>query len=352
LLLSTAASEASSSPAPIRYGLVIHGGAGVIKRADMSAELEAEYRTKLTEALDAGYAILDAGGTSVDAVVATIHVMEDSPLFNSGYGAVLNADGNCELDASIMDGANKNAGAVASVTTIRNPIALARDVMLHSKHVMLAGAGAEIFAASLGYEMVPNSTFITARRQAALERAQAREAAAEDASQAQQAEQERIVPATSLPPSAALEDARDRLDAAKFGTVGCAALDQHGNLAAGTSTGGLTNKKFGRIGDSPIIGAGTYADNATCALSATGQGEYFIRAAVAHDVAAQMAYGGLPLAEAATATIKRVGDLGGTGGVIAMDAAGNIAMPFNTVGMYRGYRQVGGETTILIFSDE
>jgi beta-aspartyl-peptidase (threonine type) len=342
--------QSDTKTSSVRYGLVIHGGAGVIERASMSAELEAEYRTKLTAALDAGYAILDTGGTAVDAVVATIRVMEDSPLFNSGYGAVLNADGNCELDASIMDGADKNAGAIASVTTVRNPIALARDVMLHSKHVMLAGKGAEIFAASLGYEPVPNSYFITERRKAALERAKSAEAAAEDASKAEQGEQERI--AARHRTADTPRDGRDRIDDAKFGTVGCAALDQHGNLAAGTSTGGLTNKKFGRIGDSPIVGAGVYADNATCALSATGQGEYFIRAVVGHDVAAQMAYGNRSLADAAAATIKRVGELGGTGGVIAMDARGNIAMPFNTAGMYRGYRQVGGVTTILIFGDE
>jgi L-asparaginase / beta-aspartyl-peptidase len=340
---------AETSPMQNTFGLVIHGGAGVIQRSALSPELETEYRKKLQEALDAGYAVLESGGPAVDAVVAAIRVMEDSPLFNAGHGAVLNADGFCELDASIMDGATREAGAVAGVQHIRNPIALARDVMRRSQHVMLAGKGAERFAEQLGYELVPNEYFQTQRRREQLERAKRLE----------QEESQRTGsrdPASNRIHFASVDENDDLASLAaadrKFGTVGCAALDRAGNLAAGTSTGGLTNKKFGRVGDSPIIGAGTYADNATCALSATGHGEYFIRSVVGHDVAAQMKYAGTSLAEAAAATITRVGELGGTGGVIAIDRQGRVAMPFNTPGMYRGYRLATGASTTAIFGDE
>lgn len=323
------------------YGLVIHGGAGVIRRDAMPPELEAEYRAKLQEALDAGYRVLAAGGAATEAVVAAVRVMEDSPLFNAGHGAVLNHEGACELDASIMDGSGRQAGAIAGVQHIKNPITLARDVMLRSDHVMLAGRGAERFAEQLGYELVPNTYFQTQRRRDQLDRALEAEGR-ERSAHGHPADRLRFVSV----------DENDDLAERKFGTVGCAALDRHGNIAAGTSTGGLTNKKFGRVGDSPVIGAGTFADNATCALSATGHGEYFIRAVVGHDVAAQMAYGGRSLSEAAAATIAKVGELGGTGGVIAIDRAGNVALPFNTPGMYRGYRKSTGENVVAIFDQE
>ena len=331
------------------FGLVIHGGAGVIERHALSPELEAQYRAKLTEAIDAGYAVLESGGAAVDAVIAAVRIMEDSPLFNAGHGAVLNADGFCELDASIMDGASREAGAVAGVQHIRNPILLARDVMRRSQHVMLAGKGAERFAEQLGYELVPNTYFHTPRRREQLERAQALEREESQRTGAVDPSQQRIhFASVDENDDLAHLTAHDQ----KFGTVGCAALDRSGNLAAGTSTGGLTNKKFGRVGDSPLIGAGTYADNATCALSATGHGEYFIRAVVGHDVAARMAYAGASLEDAASATIKAVGELGGTGGVVAIDRQGRVAMPFNTPGMYRGYRLSTGAAATHVFGDE
>src|SRR5581483_528468 len=237
----------------------------------LSPEAEANYRAGLTEARDAGYAVLERGGSALDAVVAVITRLEDNPLFNAGKGAVLNADGICELDASIMEGRTLAAGAVAGVRHVKNPILLARAVMEKSEHVMLSGEGAEKFAHQVGLEFVPNEYFQTDLRRRQLEKAKAREAAAPKK-------------------TSALEDYEARI--AKYGTVGCVALDQAGNLAAGTSTGGMTNKKFGRIGDSPIIGAGTYASNATCGVSATGWGEFFIRIGVARDIAAQMEYKG------------------------------------------------------------
>lgn len=333
-----AAAAGSSDPAPMApFGLVVHGGAGVISRAEMPPELEARYRAKLNEALDAGYTVLERGGAALDAVTAAIRVLEDSPMFNAGRGAVLNADGICELDASIMNGRTLEAGAVAGVQRIRNPIDLARDVMDKSAHVMMAGRGAEKFAETLGYELVPNEYFHTELRQRQLQEAKAREGNAD---------------AAAFPPGRvtfATVDDNYLLHEFKFGTVGCAALDQQGNLAAGTSTGGMTNKRFGRVGDSPIIGAGTYAKNTTAAVSCTGHGEFFIRAAVAHEVSAQMEYRALPLAEAAAAAIQKVGALGGTGGLVAIDARGNVAMPFNTPGMYRGHRLAGQPAKVEIF---
>jgi L-asparaginase / beta-aspartyl-peptidase len=340
---------AESLPMQKTFGLVIHGGAGVIERAALSPELEAQYRAKLQEALDAGYAVLAAHGTAVDAVIAAVRIMEDSPLFNAGHGAVLSADGRCELDASIMDGATREAGAIAGVQHIRNPIQLAHDVMRRSQHVLLAGKGAERFAEQLGYELVPNETFHTPRRWEQLERAKALEQEEAKRSSHLEGAAARIhFASVDENDDLATLDANDR----KFGTVGCAALDQAGNLAAGTSTGGMTNKKFGRVGDSPLIGAGTYADNATCALSATGHGEYFIRSVVGHDVAAQMAYAKRPLADAAAATLERVGQLGGTGGLVAIDREGRVALPFNTPGMYRGYRLSSGAAVVQVFGDE
>lgn len=319
---------ATASPPPT---LVIHGGAGVILRADMSPGQESEYRAALKAALDAGYAVLEAGGTALDAVTTAVVLLEDCPLFNAGRGAVLNAEGACELDAAIMDGRHRAAGAVTGVRHIRNPVRLAREVMEKSPHVMLTGEGAEQFAATLGHATVPNDYFITERRRAQWERARELEARRQDT--------------TFLEEKVRLDGPDER----KFGTVGAVALDRHGNLAAATSTGGMTNKKYGRVGDSPVIGAGTYADNRTCAVSATGHGEYFIRAVVAHDIAARMAHRGEPLAEAAAAVIAGVGELGGTGGVIAVDARGHIALPFNTPGMYRAWRKSTGESAVEIF---
>ena len=326
-----------------RFGLVIHGGAGTILRSELSPEMEAEYTSALSAALNAGYDVLESGGTSLDAVVATIRIMEDSPLFNAGHGAVMNAEGICELDASIMNGADRSAGAIAGVHRVRNPITLARDVMEKSRHVMLTGDGAEIFAQQVGHTLVDNSYFQTERRRKQLEKAREIEAQ-EDSDRAKQGQQERAF-------SEFEHKKTDEMPGRKWGTVGCVALDQHGNLAAGTSTGGMTNKRFGRIGDSPIIGAGNYADNATCAVSATGHGEYFIRAVAGYDVAARMRYAGKSVAEAAQATIDEIGALGGTGGVIAIDRKGGIAVPFNTPGMYRGWHLSDGVAEISIYRD-
>lgn len=296
------------------YGLVIHGGAGTITRENMSTEKEAEYISKLTAALKTGYAILENGGSGLDAVEATIKVMEDSPLFNAGKGAVFTGAGTNELDASIMDGATLQAGAVAGVKTVKNPISAARKVMEKTWHVLLAGEGADAFAKEQGLDIVDNSYFHTEQRFKSLIKAKEKE----------------------------IE---------KHGTVGCVALDKKGNLAAGTSTGGLTNKRWGRVGDSPIIGAGTYASNETCAVSATGQGEYFIRGSVAFDIAAQMDYEKKSVQTAAQAVIDKLTERGGTGGVIVMDSKGNIAMPFNTEGMYRGFYLNDGELTVKIYKD-
>jgi beta-aspartyl-peptidase (threonine type) len=298
-----------------KYGLVIHGGAGTILKKNMSPEKEAAYTEKLNEALSAGYKILDYGGTSLDAVNAVINIMEDSPLFNAGKGAVLTEKGEAELDASIMEGKSLAAGAVAGVKHIKNPINLARVVMEKSPHVMMIGDGAEEFAKQNNYELVDNKYFITEERWRQYLK---------------------------------MKEAQDQ----KHGTVGCVALDKTGNLAAGTSTGGMMMKKFGRVGDSPIIGAGTYANNNTCAVSATGHGEYFIRLGVAKDISALMEYKNYSLQQAADEVINvKLTKLGGTGGLIAIDKNGNVAMPFNTEGMYRGYFINGGETVVKIYKD-
>jgi beta-aspartyl-peptidase (threonine type) len=332
LLVVVASTSASAAESTRPYGLVIHGGAGVILRSDLTPEQEARYRTALSDARDAGYAVLERGGSAVDAVVAVITRLEDNPMFNAGKGAVLNADGICELDASIMDGKTQAAGAIAGVHRIKNPILLARAVMEKSEHVMLSGDGAERFAQQQGFEFVPNEYFQTDTRRKQLEKAKQKEA-----------EKAAGKKTAALP----ADEYAARI--ARYGTVGCAALDRNGNLAAGTSTGGMTNKKFGRIGDAPIIGAGTYANNATCALSATGWGEFFIRVGVARDIAAQMEYKGASLADAAAATIGKVDKLGGDGGVVCIDKDGHIAMPFNSAGMYRGYRLSTGASAIEIF---
>ena len=346
LALSAALLSHAESATPVKkpYGLVMHGGAGVILRKDLTPEQESQYLTKLAEARDAGYAVLEKGGAALDAVVATITILEDSTLFNAGRGAVFSAEGICELDASIMEGRTQAAGAVARITHIQNPITLARAVMEKSEHVFLTGDGAEKFAQQQGFALVSNEFFQTDFRKKQLEKAKQREREVEKK------------PATSLTaprgsPVTLSDDAYfDKV--ARYGTVGCVALDRLGNLAAGTSTGGTTNKRFGRIGDAPLIGAGTYANNATCAVSATGWGEYFIRLTVAHDIAAQMEYGHATLADAAAATMAKVGKLGGDGGVVCIDKDGKIALPFNSPGMYRGYKLSTGAAIIQIFGEK
>lgn len=326
------------------YAIVVHGGAGSILRENLSAEMETAYREKLTEALKVGEAILKNGGTSVDAVVETIKILEDSPLFNAGKGSVYTHDGKNEMDASIMNGKDMTAGAVAGVVTIKNPIEAAREVMQNSKHVMLSGSGAVEFAKERGITIVDTAYFYNERRLQQLKKAMDKENVILD----HDGGHGMVDPAHSE-----IEfDVTLKTDD-KFGTVGCVALDQHGNLAAGTSTGGMTNKRFGRIGDSPIIGAGTYADDKTCAVSSTGHGEYFIRLAVAKEIGAQIEHGGKSLQEAAENVIhKKLEEIGGTGGVICLDAKGHIAMPFNTSGMYRGYIDTNGKMEVLIFREE
>jgi len=307
--------------------LVIHGGAGNIYKKNLPDSLEKAYRAKLQEALLSGYEILNNGGESVDAVKIVINLMEDSPLFNAGKGAVFTHSGTNEMDASIMNGKTLNAGAVAGVRHIKNPIDAAIEVMNNSPHVLLSGEGAETFAKSRGVEIVDANYFFTEKRFEQLQHAKEREK-----DQGFHHPEELYY---------------------KFGTVGCVALDKNGNIAAGTSTGGMTNKRFGRIGDSPIIGAGTYANNKTCGISATGHGEYFIRSVVAHDISALMEYIGLSIQEAADEVIhKKLIDIGGEGGVIGLDAKGNIMMSFNSNGMYRGYIKNEGQPQVYIFKTE
>ncbi|QAA82402.1 isoaspartyl peptidase/L-asparaginase [Aequorivita sp. H23M31] len=325
------------------FGIVIHGGAGTILKENMSDSLETAYKKKLKEAISTGYEILKNGGTSLDAVTATINVMEDSPLFNAGKGAVFTHEGRNELDASIMDGATLNAGAVAGVRHIKNPINLARDVMEKSDHVLLYGEGAEEFARGLGYKMMDTSYFYTQNRYESLKKVLKKETALHYTP----SKHSGIVAETGT------EDFMDPyIKNSKFGTVGCAALDKHGNLAAGTSTGGMTNKRWNRIGDAPIIGAGTYANNATCAVSSTGWGEFFIRSVVAYDISALMEYKGMSLKDAAKEVIqKKVPELGGEGGIVAIDKDANVTMEFNTAGMYRATMNSEGEMVIGIYKE-
>lgn len=313
-----------------KFMLVVHGGAGTITRQSMTPEMEKQYRETLEQALRTGHGVLAKGGSSVDAVEATIRVLEDSPLFNAGKGAVFTHEGRNELDASIMDGRTKAAGAVAGVTIIRNPISAARAVMEKSAHVMMIGRGAELFATKMGLEIVDPSYFWTERRWKGLQ-------------QELEKEQGQLPkPQASVMPG----------DEKKFGTVGAVALDQAGNLAAGTSTGGMTNKQFGRVGDAPIIGAGTYAENESCAVSGTGHGEFFIRWTVAHDIAALVKYKGLTVQQAGDEVIhKKLEPVKGEGGVIILDRKGNFAMPFNSEGMYRGWIGPDGEPKVLIYND-
>lgn len=310
LIFSSGCQQADTTTKP-EYVIVIHGGAGNASNRDINEEQQKEYLEKLNEALSIGETILANGGTCIEAIEKTINFLEDCPLFNAGKGAVFAHDGHNELDASIMQGWDLNAGAVAGVGDIKNPISAAIKVMTNSKHVMMAGKGASEFAKEQGLEMVDSSYFFTEDRWESLQKI---------------------------------------LAAEKYGTVGCVALDKDGNLAAGTSTGGMTNKRYNRIGDAPIIGAGTYANNNTCAVSATGHGEFFIRYTVAHDISALMEYKGMNLKEAADMVInKKLVDAGGNGGIISVDKDGNVAMTFNSNMMFRGFAKSTGEKEVAIF---
>jgi len=296
------------------WALAVHGGAGTMSKDKMTPDLDKEYRASLQDALNVGKRILSEGGSALDAVEKTINVLEDNPLFNAGKGAVFTHDGRNELDAAIMDGSNLAAGAVAGVTDIKNPISAARCVMTNSRHVLLTGSGASQFAKEQGLEIVPSEYFYTESR---------------------------------------YNELQEILNKEKYGTVGCCALDKNGNLAAGTSTGGMANKKYNRVGDAPIIGAGTYANNNTCAVSATGHGEFFIRWTVAHDISALMEYKNLSLIEASELVVnEKLVKAGGSGGVICVDKAGNVSMPFNSKGMFRAFASADGKEGVFIYKEE
>lgn len=318
-----------------KYIMVIHGGAGTILRENMSPEKEILYKETLTKALQKGYDLLKSGKSGLDAVEATIHILEDSPLFNAGKGSVFTHDGRNELDASIMNGKTLSAGAVAGVTSIKNPISAARAVMEKSEHVMMIGNGAEVFAKEVGLELVDPKYFWTQERWDGLQHA-----LKEDTNRA-------VLDHGSKGSSKLGVENRDD----KFGTVGAVALDLEGNLVAGTSTGGMTNKKYGRIGDAPIIGAGTYANNKTVGVSCTGWGEFYIRNVAAYDVSALMEYKGFTVEEASQAVMNKIDKMGGDGGLIALDKSGNVAMPFNTAGMYRGTVTEEGRIEVEIYRE-
>lgn len=327
MLLSSAAQAAETLQKKSNVAIAIHGGAGTILKSSMTPQKEAAYKNVLAKAVKHGYSLLQEGRKGEVAVVETIKILETSPLFNAGIGAVYTFDGEHELDASIMHGGNKNAGAVAGVKTIRSPIEAALLVMNESPHVMLSGEGAESFAEENGLEHVENTVFDTEFRKQALDRVKARMQQASNGYGTQQGNE-------------------------RFGTVGAVVLDSEGNIVAGTSTGGMTAKRYGRIGDSPVIGAGTFADNESCAVSATGHGEYFIRYNVAADICARMKYQGLTLDDAANTVVNEVlVNAGGEGGVIAIDSKGNIAMPFNSAGMYRASVSKEGKVTVAIYKN-
>lgn len=322
LALMPAAALAQDTPPPEpKWSIAIHGGAGTMDRDKMTPEIRAEYEAALQTALDAGAKVLAEGGSAMDAIKAAIIPMEDSPLFNAGKGAVFTWDGTNELDASIMDGGDRSAGAVAGVKTVKNPILLADTVRTQSEYVMLMGAGAEAFAAEKGFAITPPEYFATTARREALERMKAKQLSALDVD-------------------------------LKFGTVGAVALDMEGNLAAGTSTGGMTGKRWGRVGDAPVIGAGTYADNRACAVSATGWGEYFLRVGVAHEICARLRMGDAAAQKVADNVMADVADLGGDGGVILVTPEGETIFSFNTSGMYRGRATSAGVNEVAIFGGE
>jgi len=337
-----AAQTAPAAPSAHKWAIVLHGGAGVIERASMKPDAEANYRAGIKEALSAAAAVLDKGGSSLDAVEAAIQLLEDNPLFNAGRGAVFAADGTNQLDAAIMDGQTLRAGAVADVTRTRHPISLARAVMERSPHVMLIGPGADAFAASVPLEQVPPSFFFTERSWQALIRELQKQGLPIPA-------RPEGAPAQPAKPIALLEPP----DAHKYGTVGVVALDRAGNIAAGTSTGGLTGKRWNRVGDSPIIGAGTYASNQSCAVSATGVGEFFIRYTVARTICALVEYKGMSLQAAADELVqKQLAAVHGEGGIIALTPDGQMVWSFNTPGMFRARLREGGTAQISIYRDE
>jgi beta-aspartyl-peptidase (threonine type) len=333
LAMSCKSYRKSTTSAKGEFILAIHGGAGTILKKNMTDSMEQAYKTVLEQALKVGYEKIQQGGSSLEAVESAIHVMEDSPLFNAGKGAVFTHDGRNELDAAIMDGKTLAAGAVAGVSTIKNPISAAKAVMEKSEHVMMVGRGAEQFAAQAGLEIVDPSYFWTKARWESLQKIKK-----EDNIKTQLDHDQKQGSRLGV-------TNKD----AKFGTVGCVALDRYGNLAAGTSTGGMTNKKFGRIGDSPIIGAGTYANNETCAVSCTGWGEFYIRHVAAYKVSALMEYKGEDVVQASQEVIEGIGKMGGNGGMIVLDKNGRVAMPFNTAGMYRGTVTKDGKITVEIY---
>jgi L-asparaginase / beta-aspartyl-peptidase len=340
VFLSACATAADPTP---RWSIIVHGGAGVIERANLTPEVEAQYRAAMQRALDTGGGVLERGGSSLDAVEAVIQEMEDDPLFNAGRGAVFTAEGRNELDASIMDGRTRAAGSVAGLTRTRHPISAARAVMERGPHVMLIGEGAEAFARTENLEQVDPSFFFTERRWQQLE----------------QNLQRNNLPIPQRPAGAPQREARATWpDDHQFGTVGVVALDTHGAIAAGTSTGGTTGKRWGRVGDAPIIGAGTYAQNGVCGVSATGTGEFFIRVGVARDICARMQFNGESAQQAADSVIAEVGALTnargepGDGGVIVLDGRGNAAWAMNTPGMYRAAQSAGGAPVVQIFADE
>ena len=324
LVILTLISSCQSNPKENNIAIVIHGGAGTILKENMTPELESAYLEKLEEAISRGYQILKEGGSSQLAVEETIKIMENSPLFNAGIGAVLTNDETASLDASFMEGSNLNAGAIAGSKYIKNPISAAISVMEDSPHVLLSSEGADEFAILRGLDTMPNSYFITERRLKSVKRAKENDDMA------------------FIDPF---------INDSKYGTVGCVAIDINGNISSGTSTGGTTNKKWGRIGDAPIIGAGTYANNDCCGISATGWGEHFIRNVVAYDIAAQMMYDNKSIKEASEKSLDKVKMTGGDGGVIGLDKNGNVSMEFNNAGMYRAYIDNEGNLTVKIYSD-
>ena len=318
-----------------KFALAIHGGAGTILRSSMTAEKELSYKKALQDAITSGESILAKGGRSIDAVEAAIRTLEDNPLFNAGRGAVFTNEGKHEMDASLMNGKDLSAGAVAGVQNIKNPISLARGVMEKSEHVFMAGLGAQEFAKKINAEFMADDYFFVQMRYDQLQQAK---------------ESDTMILDHTVDKARPDESPFGREK--KFGTVGCVALDVHGNLAAGTSTGGMTNKKHGRVGDTPIIGAGTYANNKTCAVSCTGHGEFFIRSVVAYDISCLMEYKGITLKKACDIVVMdKLVKIGGEGGLIALDAKGNIELPYNSEGMYRASKKEGEELFIGIYKD-